>query len=55
MMEEEEEEEEAGVFVRGSKGRTGNPTTTGRGNAGSKHPAEKPTRRSTSRRERSKS
>jgi ferritin-like metal-binding protein YciE len=55
MMEEEEEEEEAGVIARGSKGRTGNPTTTGRGNAGSKHPGEKPTRRGSRRRERSKS
>jgi ferritin-like metal-binding protein YciE len=48
MGEEEEEEEEVEVFARGSKGRTGSPTTTGRGNAGSRGPqqgATAPTRR----------
>lgn len=53
MMEEEEEEEEAGVFARGSKGRAGNPTTTGRGDAGSR-PRNPPSTRRTTRSDRSK-
>jgi ferritin-like metal-binding protein YciE len=46
--EEEEEEEVTHAYAKGSRGRTGNPATTGRGDAGSRNPksANQPAKRS---------